>query len=82
LSNVVDQMDHICQLAGNARHIAIGSDLDGGFGTEQTPTDVQTIADLQKIPEILRSRGYAEPDVEGVFHGNWMRFFEKAWAKN
>lgn len=82
LASAVDQMDHICQLAGNARHIAIGSDLDGGYGTEQTPIDLDTIADLQKIPGMLRSRGYTDADVEGVFHGNWMRFFERAWAKN
>ena len=82
LANVVAQMDHICQLAGNARHIAIGTDLDGGYGTEQSPTDLDTIADLQKMPDMLRSRGYSEADIAGVFHGNWMRFFEKAWAKN
>ena len=82
LASVVDQMDYICQLAGNARHVAIGSDLDGGYGTEQTPTDLDTIADLQKIPEILRSRGYREDDIAGIFHGNWMRFFEKAWSRN
>ena len=82
LESVVDQIDYICQLAGNARHIAIGSDLDGGFGTEQSPTDVDTIADLQKIPDILRRRGYSEPDIAGVFHGNWMRFFETAWKNN
>jgi membrane dipeptidase len=80
LESVVNQMDHICQLAGNARHIAIGSDLDGGFGTEQSPTDLDTIADLQKIPAILRSRGYSESDIAGVFHGNWMRLFERAWT--
>lgn len=82
LKSAVDQMDHVCQLAGNTRHIAIGSDLDGGYGTEQSPIDLDTIADLQKLMGILRRRGYSEADIEGVFHGNWMRFFEKAWAKN
>jgi membrane dipeptidase len=80
LEMAVDQMDHICQLAGNARHVAIGSDLDGGYGTEQSPIDLDTIADLQKIPDILRRRGYAEAEIEGIFHGNWMRLFERAWA--
>jgi len=79
IESAVDQIDRICQLAGNARHVAIGSDLDGGYGTEQTPTDLNTIADLQKIPDILRRRGYSEADVAGVFHGNWMRLFERAW---
>jgi membrane dipeptidase len=75
LSSVVDHMDHICQIAGNTRHVAIGSDLDGGFGTEQTPEDLKTIADLQKLAPLLRARGYTEADVAGIFHGNWLRFF-------
>ncbi len=79
LEAVVDHIDHICQLAGNARHAAIGSDLDGGFGTEQSPRELNTIADLQKIPELLRKRGYPQADIEAVMHGNWLRFFETAW---
>lgn len=82
LERVVDHIDHVCQLAGNARHAAIGSDLDGGFGTEQSPREIDTIADLQKIPALLRRRGYGESDVEAVMHANWLRFFEKAWEKN
>ncbi|MBI4023622.1 MAG: membrane dipeptidase [Verrucomicrobia bacterium] len=61
-------------MAGNARHIAIGSDLDGGFGAEQCPRDLETIADLQKLAALLRNRGYSSEDVSGVFHGNWLRF--------
>ena len=79
LDRVADQIDHICQLAGNVRHAAIGSDLDGGFGREQSPHDLDTIVDLQRIPELLRRRGYAEVDVEAVMHGNWLRFFRRAW---
>jgi membrane dipeptidase len=80
LRMVTDHMDHICQLAGNARHIAIGSDLDGGFGKEQSPSDLETIADLQQIPVFLREKGYAQMDIEGVMHGNWVRFFTEAWS--
>jgi membrane dipeptidase len=80
LETVVDHIDRVCQLAGNARHAAIGSDLDGGFGTEQTPADLDTIADLQRLPELLRQRGYKEPDVEGILYGNWVHFFTQAWA--
>ncbi len=80
LANVVDQIDHICQLAGNARHAAIGTDLDGGYGIEQSPNDLDTIADLQKIPALLRARGYAEADVEGIMFRNWLRFFQEAWT--
>ncbi|MGH9396680.1 MAG: dipeptidase [Terriglobia bacterium] len=82
MERVVDHMDHICQLAGNARHIAIGSDLDGGFGAEQSPCDLDTIANLQKLPDLLRERGYAESEISGVMHGNWLRFFQTAWQTN
>lgn len=76
---VIDHMDHICQLAGNASNIGIGSDLDGGFGREQSPSDLETIADLQNIPALLRERGYDESDIEGVMYGNWVRFFNESW---
>lgn len=79
LNTLLDHFDHICQLAGNANHIGIGSDLDGAFGKEQCPSDLETIADLQKIPDLLRMRGYSVEDVQKVMHGNWLRFLKKAW---
>ena len=79
LENVVDNIDHICQLAGSTRNVAIGSDLDGGFGTEQGPEDLDTIADLQKLRPILTSRGYSASDIAAIFHGNWVRTLKKAW---
>jgi len=73
IGDVVDHIDHICQLAGNTRHVALGTDLDGGFGREQSPRDLDTIADLQQVPEILSERGYKESDVRAICSGNWLR---------
>lgn len=81
LDTLLDHYDHICQIAGNSLHIGIGSDLDGAFGKEQCPHDVETIADLQKIPDLLAKRGYTETDISNVMHGNWLRFLENAWKK-
>jgi membrane dipeptidase len=78
LADAVDHIDHICQLAGNCLHTAIGSDLDGGFGTEQCPRDLNTIADLQKLPELLDKRNYRQEDICRIMHGNWLRFFQSA----
>lgn len=78
IDTVVQHIDHVCQLAGNARHAAIGTDLDGGYGTEQTPRDLDTIADIQQIPGLLRKRGYAEADIELIMHGNWERLLGEA----
>jgi membrane dipeptidase len=79
LAHVIDHADHICQLTGNALHAGIGSDLDGGFGREQCPTDLATIADLARLGELLIARGYTRLDVERFMHGNWIRFLEQAW---
>ncbi len=80
LETVIDHMDHICQIAGNANHIGIGSDLDGAFGKEQSPHDLETISDFQKIPTILASRGYSDQDIQKVMHRNWIDFLERAWT--
>jgi len=80
LERLIDHMDHICQLAGNCLHAGMGSDLDGGYGKEQCPYDLDTIADLQKIPLLLKKRGYAAGDIESIMHGNWLRFLERVWG--
>lgn len=80
LEKMIDHLDHICQLAGNALHIGIGSDLDGAFGREQCPYDLETIADLATLPRLLSARGYSEKDVQAVMHGNWLRFLRSAWG--
>ncbi|MFH6603450.1 dipeptidase [Maribacter algicola] len=79
LSQMLDNIDHICQLAGNANHVGIGTDLDGGFGKEQCPTDLETIADLQKIPVLLSKRGYSNKDIANIMHMNFIRFLQKVW---
>jgi membrane dipeptidase len=80
MENVIDHYDHICQIAGNSKHVAIGSDLDGGYGKEQTPYDLETIADLQNLKNILTTRGYSSDDIENIFHRNWLRFLRNAWT--
>ena len=80
LEVMIDHIDHICQIAGNALHVGLGTDLDGAFGREQCPYDLETIADLQKVPAMLKKRGYSDTDIENMMHGNWLRFLRKAWA--
>jgi membrane dipeptidase len=77
LETVATHIDHVCQLAGNARHAGIGSDLDGGFGRESSPCDLDTIADLQKLAGILAKRGYSADDVAAILHGNWLRLWRQ-----
>jgi membrane dipeptidase len=79
LAKMVEHIDYICQLAGSTRHSGIGTDLDGGFGREQCPADLDTIADLQKLPALFQARGYKDADIEAILHGNFIRFLLEAW---
>lgn len=77
LEQVIDHIDHICQLAGNSLHAGIGTDLDGAYGKEQCPWDIDTIADIQVLQEKLIKRGYSQADCENIFHKNWLSIIEK-----
>ena len=79
LNQMIENIDHICQLSGNSNHVGIGTDLDGAFGVEQTPTDIDTIADLQKIPLMLKKIGFSESDVEKVMNQNFINFLKRVW---
>lgn len=81
LDQVVRHIDHICQITGNSLHVGIGSDIDGGFGRDETPTELDTVADLAKLADALRNAGYTEEDVVRVMSGNWRRFLERALPK-
>jgi len=79
LELMVDNIDHVCQLAGNSEHVGIGTDLDGAFGKEQCPSDLDTIADLQSIPEKLKKRGYSQKDIENIMSENFISFLQRTW---
>ncbi len=81
MEKIVDHIDHICQLAGNAHHCAIGSDLDGGFGREQCAEDLESIADLSRLQKNLADRGYSPEDVKGIMHGNWIRCLDSVLSQ-
>lgn len=77
LSKIAEHVDHICQLAGSHRYIAIGTDLDGGYGSEQSPIEIETIADVQNFASVLEGRGYTHSAIDDIFYGNWLRFFRE-----
>jgi membrane dipeptidase len=77
LDHVAALIDHVCQLAGDAAHVALGTDFDGGFGWPAIPLEVNTIADMQKLAPVLAGHGYAEADIAAIFNGNWRRILEK-----
>jgi membrane dipeptidase len=79
MEKIADHIDRVCQIAGNARHSGLGTDLDGAFGREQTVSDLNTIADLSRLADILKARGFTPADVASIMCGNFIRFLENAW---
>jgi membrane dipeptidase len=79
LEKLIDHIDHICQLAGNTLHVGMGTDLDGAFGKEQCPYDLETIAGLQKLIPMFEKRGYSLNDITNIMHANWLRFLRNVW---
>jgi membrane dipeptidase len=80
LEVLLDHMEHICQLAGNSNHVGLGSDLDGGYGTEQVPMDLDTIGDLVRLPEMLRQRGFSVEEAGRVLSGNFLDLLRSHWS--
>lgn len=77
LDDVVAAIDHVCQVVGDAAHVGLGSDLDGGFGADDTPAALDTVADLQRIGPALGEAGYDEEHVERILGGNWLRLLKE-----
>ncbi len=77
LETLVNHLDHICQLAGDSLHSGIGSDFDGGFGVQSVPVEIDTVADLNKIGELLGKRGYSATDTANILGMNWLKLLEK-----
>jgi membrane dipeptidase len=78
LADVVRQVQHICDLAGDTLHVGLGTDMDGGFGADRIPTEISTSADLPLVADALAGAGFTSQDTQRIMAGNWLRFFEGA----
>lgn len=76
--DVAAAIDYVCQRVGDARHVGIGSDFDGGFGADQAPLEIDTVADLAKIAPALGEMGYGDEDIAAIMGGNWLRVLRAA----
>ena len=72
IASLVDHADRMAELAGR-RHVALGSDMDGGFGADRLPAGIDRPADLHQIADELAARGWSSDEIDGVASGNWLR---------
>ncbi len=66
------QANYVANLAG-WEHVGIGSDLDGGFGLEESPAEIDTVADLRKVGSVVPAEVR-----EQVLSANWLNFLRSA----
>jgi membrane dipeptidase len=78
VADVAAAIDHVCQVVGDADHVGLGSDFDGGFGLESIPAGLDTIADLTHIVPALGEMGYGDKTISAVMGDNWLRLLRKA----
>jgi len=78
VADVAAAVDHVCQVVGDAAHVGLGSDFDGGFGAESAPAEIDTVADLPRIGPALGELRYGEEDIVAVLGGNWLRLLRAA----
>ncbi|HEY0910232.1 MAG TPA: membrane dipeptidase, partial [Bradyrhizobium sp.] len=78
LADVVNHLQHMCDLAGDADHVGLGTDMDGGLGREQIPQEIRTSADLPRVADALSAAGFGDESIAGILGANWLRFFESA----
>jgi membrane dipeptidase len=73
VDRVAEAVDVVCQLAGDTRHVGLGTDFDGGQGAECAPMGLETVADLPLVADALERRGYTDTNIEAILHENWLR---------
>jgi membrane dipeptidase len=78
MKRVIEIIDHVCQLTGSANHIGLGTDWDGGFGSQHIPAEFDTIADLYKVGDALRGHGFSEIDIDNILSGNMLRVIRRS----
>jgi membrane dipeptidase len=54
-------------------HVGIGSDLDGGFGLEESPQEIDSVADLYKIGPVVPAEVRKK-----VLGANWLNFIRSS----
>jgi membrane dipeptidase len=77
MADVAAAVDHVCQVVGDAAHVGLGSDFDGGFGAESAPLEIDTVADLGRVAPALGEMGYDEGEIAAIMGDNWLRLLRE-----
>jgi membrane dipeptidase len=78
LADVAVHVQHFCDLMGDAKHVGLGTDMDGGLGRDQIPAEITSSADLARVAEALSKAGFGDADVRQIMGENWTDFMRRS----
>jgi len=77
IDETIAHVEHIVAITGRTDVVALGSDMDGGFGADRLPEEVNAPADLPRLTDALRRRGWSGEQLDGFRFENWIRFLKR-----
>jgi len=79
VKDVVDHIEHVIKVTGNANHVGLGSDFDG-IGI--TPVGLEHVGKIANITAELFKRGHEDSDIRKILGGNFLRVFRRVTSPN
>ena len=74
IDTVCDHIFHFLDLAGNDRHVSLGSDFDG---IERVPVGISGIEDFPKVAQRLSERGLSDQTIQNIYWNNALGVIER-----
>jgi len=78
IDETIAHVEHIVEVSGRHDLIALGSDMDGGFGSDRLPEGINRPGDLPLLLQALSDRGWTDDQLAGFRFNNWMRFLKRS----
>ncbi|MFP4460138.1 MAG: dipeptidase [Candidatus Zixiibacteriota bacterium] len=76
-NDLIRHAEHIAELTGDCHSIAIGSDIDGGFGLEKTPKEINKYSDIARLESFMARANFTSDQIDKIMYRNWRDFLKK-----
>lgn len=78
VDDCVRHIEHITAVTGHRRGVALGTDMDGGFGASKLAKGVDHPSRFSALTDALRDHGWTDDERRGFARENWMNLLRAA----
>jgi len=78
VADCVAHLDHVSRVVGGRHGVALGSDMDGGFGPEHLPISLDHPTKLGVLIDALREAGWGHNEIGGFTYENWLELLRRS----